>query len=141
MQYRVNGTAAYAPDIVLRQKGSISREVAKNRSKALSVNRAYVVFLALISIATVFMCVRYLRLKETITAQVTANEKLESRLISIRSENDALLEYVNNDVDWNYIKDTAINKLGMKYATEDQIVWYNTDDCCYVKQYQEVPHS
>ena len=87
------------------------------------------------------MCVRYLRLKETITAQISENEKLESMLVSLRSENDALLECISNEVDWNYIRDVAVNKLGMKYATEDQIVWYNTDDCCYVRQYLEVPRS
>ena len=117
----------------------MSDSVAKNREKALTVNFAYVVFLAVISVATVFMCVHYLQLKSTITAQISVNEKLESELISLRSENDALLENVNNTLDWNHIKDVAINKLGMKYATEEQIVWYNTDDSSYIRQYTEVP--
>ena len=152
MQYRVNGTEAYAPERAAslgrdagayRIKGSrtsaMSDSVAKNREKALTVNFAYVVFLAVISVATVFMCVHYLQLKSTITAQISVNEKLESELISLRSENDALLENVNNTLDWNHIKDVAINKLGMKYATEEQIVWYNTDDSSYIRQYTEVP--
>lgn len=143
VRYRVGGTSAYAAEAVEQRQKAVyaSRDVRRNRSKALSVNRAYVIFLAFISIATVLMCVRYLKLKETITAQIIVNEKLESQLVSIRSENDALLECVNNNVDWDYIRETAVNKLGMKYATEDQIVWYNTEDCCYVKQYQEVPRA
>ena len=144
VQYRVDGTAAYAPR-TLTPKGrtapDISADVRRNRTKALSTGRAYVVFLAVIAVATVFMCVRYLQLKSTITAQVAANEKLESRLVSLRSENDALLENVNNGVDWNHIKDVAIDKLGMKYATEDQIVWYNSDDSYFVTQYCDVPAS
>ena len=71
--------------------------------------------------------------------QMNRNEKLESELVSLRSENDALLENINSSVDWNAIKDTAINKLGMKYAEEDQIVWYNTDGRSYIRQYQDVP--
>lgn len=145
VRYRVDGTAAYAPQpIRVRRKREAagraeSPEVARNRRKALIVNRAYVVFLALISIATVLMCVRYLRLKETITAQISRNENLESELVSLRSENDALLETISNEIDWAYIRDAAVNKLGMKYATKEQIVWYNTEDLYYVKQYQEVP--
>ncbi|MBP3913200.1 MAG: hypothetical protein J6D14_02190 [Lachnospiraceae bacterium] len=96
-------------------------------------------FLALISLLTVFMCVYYLRLKATILTQISDNEKLEAQLVSMRSENDALLENVNNSVDWEAVRDVAINKLGMKYATEDQIVWYNTDDSSYIKQYEDVP--
>ncbi len=99
------------------------------------------IFLAMISLATVLMCVYYLRLKATITSQISMNEKLESQLVTLRSENDALYENVNNGVDWNYIRDRAIDELGMKYATEDQIVWYNTDDSSYIRQYVDVPNA
>ena len=140
MQYRVEGTTAYAPERAAQKEiRTPSVTVERNREKALSVNLGFVIFLAFISIATVFMCVRYLKLKATITSQISANENLESSLRQMRSENDALLENVNNCIDWNYIKDVAINEMGMKYATEDQIVWYNTDESCYMRQYAEVP--
>ena len=39
-----------------------------------------------------------------------------------------------------FVRDMAINQLGMKYATEDQIIWYsNNTTNSYVRQYQEVP--
>ncbi len=142
VQYRVGGTAAYAPERV--SPGEVrtnSAAVERNREKALSVNYGYVIFLAFISIATVFMCVRYLKLKATITAQTSSIEKLESTLQQVRSENDALLENVNNCLDWNHIKDVAINEMDMKYATEDQIVWYNTEESSYIRQYSEVPSA
>ena len=138
--YGRRGAGARAGKTAAR-RASGKAAVAKNRSRATSVGRGYVVFLALISLATVFMCVYYLRLKATITAQMGVNERLESKLYTMRSENDALYENVNNEVDWNYIKDVAINELGMKYATEDQIVWYNTDDSSYIRQYVDVPSA
>jgi len=141
MQYRVEGTAAYAPERALSREEEASSRIVRNREKARAVNLGFVIFLAFISIATVFMCVRYLRLKATITSQISANEKLESTLRQTRSENDALLENVNNALDWNYIKDVAINEMGMKYATEDQIVWYNTEESSYMRQYAEVPSA
>lgn len=132
--------ARYAGERVNSRTGKrVSLAVRRNRKKALRMSRGYVIFLAFISIMTVLMCVQYLKLKETITSQMNRNEKLESELVSLRSENDALLENINSSVDWNAIKDTAINKLGMKYAEEDQIVWYNTDGRSYIRQYQDVP--
>ncbi len=142
MQYVVSGTSAYVPERVADEPRRVrisGASIERNRAKAKKVTPAYVVFLAIISAATVFMCVHYLQQKSTIKAQIRANDKLESALVSLRSENDALLENVNNTLDWNHIKDVAINELGMKYATQEQIVWYNADESSYVRQYTEVP--
>ena len=142
VQYPVLGTAAGVPaetDLKQKAQDGASARVLKNREKAQVVSAGYVCFLLAAAVATVWMCVRYLQLKETITAQVSANEKLESELVKLRSENDALYENVHNEIDWNTVRDRAINEFGMEYAQEDQIVWYNVDDSCYVRQYGEVP--
>lgn len=112
----------------------------KTRAKRKSVllSRGYVLFLAIMCIATVLMCIRYLRLKETITAQTKKNIELRSELSSARAENDALLESIQNSVDMNHIREVAINEFGMKYATEDQVIWYNSQDNGYVEQYRDV---
>lgn len=117
----------------------VSLKTARNRKKALSVNRTFVVFLAIMSFLTVLMCVQYLKLKETITAQTRVNNSLVSELNTLRSENDALLENVTNSVEWDQVKDVAINEMHMKYATEDEVVWYNTESSGYVRQYLAVP--
>ena len=118
---------------------AVSVRTKKNRTKALEVDRTYVMFLAVMCLLTVFVCVRYLQLKEIITTQTRNNTKLTAELDSLRNENDALLENVTNDIDWEHIRDVAINELGMKYATEDQIVWYTTEDREYVHQFEDVP--
>ena len=121
VRYRVEGTAAYAPERAVRESVRVPAETGRRKKKN--------------------TCVHYVRLKATITAQLSENRKLEDTLVSVRSENDALLENVNNALDWNHIKDVAINEMGMKYATEEQIVWYNTDESCYIRQYAELPRS
>ncbi|HUM83209.1 MAG TPA: hypothetical protein PLN48_05470 [Lachnospiraceae bacterium] len=144
-RYQVDGTAArkLQADTRVRRKNAarrtLSPEISRNRRKALTMSRGYVLFLAVMCVATVLMCVHYLQLKEMITSQTEANEKLDSKLTDIKSENDALLENVTNNIDWSHVKDVAINKLGMKYATEDEVVCYNTNDNAYVRQYQDVP--
>ena len=39
-------------------------------------------------------------------------------------------------LDLNAIKDAAINRLGMKYASQDQIVYYSIDKNNYMDQLQ-----
>lgn len=117
-----------------------NREIAKNRQKALQMGRGYVFFLALVSTATLFMCVRYIQLRSNVTSQIKTLANLESELNQLTAENDALYNQTVNDVDLEHIKDVAINELGMNYATEDQIVWYsNNTTNSYVRQYQDVP--
>lgn len=118
---------------------AVSVRTKRNRTKALEVDRTYVMFLAVMCLLTVFVCVRYLQLKEIITTQTRTNTRLTAELDTLRNENDALLENVTNEIDLDHIRDVAINELGMKYATEDQIVWYTTEDREYVHQFEDVP--
>ena len=111
---------------------------ARERRYLAVMSRGYVVFLAIMCIVTVLMCIRYLRLKETITRQVKQNNELRTKLTNTRAENDALLESIQNSVDMNHIREVAINEFGMKYATEDQVIWYNSEDNGYVEQYRDV---
>lgn len=117
----------------------VSEKTRRNRAHALSMSPVYVLFLAFISVMTVLMCVYYLQMKETVVSQTSQNAKLQSQLVSLQNENDALLENITNNIDWNHVRDVAINQMGMKYAAQDQVVWYNTEGNGYVRQYQEVP--
>ena len=120
---------------------TVSEKARKNRAQALSMSPLYVLFLAFVSVMAVLMCVYYLQMKEMVTSQVSQNAVLQSKLLTLQNENDALYENITNHIDWNHVKDVAINELGMKYATADQIVWYNTEGNGYVRQYQDVPQS
>ncbi|MCI5699459.1 MAG: hypothetical protein MR308_03560 [Lachnospiraceae bacterium] len=123
----------------LKQR-QVSREISRNRKKALQMGKGYVLFLALVSIATLFMCVRFIQLRSTVTTQIKTLASMESELNQLTAENDALYNQTVNDVDLEHIKDVAMNQLGMNYATEDQIIWYsNNMTNSYVRQYQDVP--
>ncbi len=155
VRYRmpVDGTAARKPVAVENVRAAakerarrgelevadVSTRTMRNRSRALSVSRGYVLFLAAMAVLTVIMCVYFLQMKEMVTTQLEQNAKLESRLTAVTSENDALYETITNSVDWEHVKDVAINKLGMTYATEDQVIWYNIENSGYVRQFRDVP--
>ena len=111
---------------------------ARKRERS-TLNAAYVIFLAVMCIATVYMCVYFLQLKENVTSLKRQNARLQTELTELQRDNEARYQNITNNVDWDYIRDVAINKLNMKYADKDQIICYNSASDGYVYQYTDVP--
>ena len=112
---------------------------ARSRTRTLSLNKSYIIFLILVCAATVFMCIQFLQLKSEIKSQNDRNAALESQLLTMKAENDAYYESVMNSLDLTDIKNIAVTRYGMHYASQDQIIWYNADNSGYVRQMHEVP--
>ena len=55
------------------------------------------------------------------------------------ADNDARYKRVTTSVDLNHVKDVAINKLGMDYPKEDQVVYYTIENSTYMDQYSDIP--
>lgn len=119
----------------------VSRRAQVNRDRALSMNPAFVLFLTLVSIAILFTCVNFLQMKSEITRKAGTLATLESEYSQLKADNDAYYSQVSSSADIEKIKAIAINRLGMKYASEDQIITYATERSSYVKQYQDVPSA
>lgn len=119
----------------------VSRETIRNRQKAMSMGRGYVIFLAVISAAVLLCCVNYLQLRAEVTGRIKNVAGLESDLSELREENNAYESQVNSDIDLNRIKKIAIGRLGMNYPTEDQKKTYSMSNNSYVRQYQDVNGS
>ena len=119
----------------------LSREAQRNREKAMSMGRGFVVFLAVVSVAVLFCCVNYLQLKSELTGRMKTVASLESELSQIKEDNNAYESQVTSDVDLNTIKKLAIGRLGMNYPTDDQKKTYTMPSNSYVRQYQDVPDT
>lgn len=119
----------------------LSRQTQQNREKAMNMNRGFVIFLAVISVAVLFFCVHYIQLKSEVTAQIKAVAALESELAELKEDNDAYESQVTSNVDLNEIKKIAIGRLGMKYPTDEQKITYETSKSSYVRQYQDIPET
>lgn len=117
----------------------LSAQARKNREKAKSMSPGFVLFLAVVSVAVLFVCIHYLQLKSEITGSMKNVAGLEAELTQLREDNDAYESQVTSNVDLNRIKKIAIGRLEMKYPSEDQIVTYKTARSCYVRQYQDIP--
>lgn len=143
-QYIYDGNAVRkiqaTPQEVPEQR-PVSRTTSKNRAKAKSMSRGYVLFLTAVSTAALFMCVRYLHLKSEITTQIKQIAVLESNISQLKADNDALYNSVLASVDLEYIKNVAMNRLDMDYPGEDQIYQFDTAGNSYVRQYRDVPSA
>lgn len=140
-QIRRRRTAAKETAKASERTRQVSRKTQRNREKAMSMNRGFVVFLAVVSAAVLFFCVNYLQLKSEITASMKTVASLEAELTQLKEDNDAYYSQVTSNVDLNRIKKIAIGRLGMKYPSEDQKMTYETSGSSYVRQYQDVPES
>ena len=118
---------------------TLSKEAQKNRAKAMSMSRGFVIFIAVVSAAVLFCCINYLQLKSQYTSKISQVAALESELAQLREDNDAYESQVTSNVDLSRIRKIAIGRLGMKYPSDDQTMTYTTEGGSYVRQYQDIP--
>ncbi len=141
--YVEEGTAVRSVEIPVRQeperKREVSPETQENRERALQMNLAYVAFLTVAAVVSLFVCVNFLQLR----AQGTLLQEEVTALVAERDaavlSNDSDYNRVMNSVDLEYIRDVAENELGMVRAGSGQIVAYEVEDGDYVRQYTDIP--
>jgi cell division protein FtsL len=113
----------------------------RNRERALYMSRGYVTFLTLCVAISAFFAVTYVKLQADVTQRMKTISSLESQITDLRADNDANYKRITTSVDLNEIKDTAMNQLGMTYATEDQIIYYSVENSNYMDQYSDIPQK
>jgi hypothetical protein len=63
---------------------------------------------------------------------------MEIELQSLRAENDDYESRIKGAIGLENIKKRAMDELGMTYASDDQIVVYNSDGTDYVRQFVSI---
>ena len=124
-----------------RRVRQVSRETIRNRQKAKSMGRGFVVFLTAVCVAILFFTVNYLQLKSDITGKIKDVAALEAEYSELKEDNDAYYSQVTSNVDLNKIKKIAIGRLGMNYPTDEQKKTYTMSNNSYVRQYQDIPEN
>ncbi len=105
------------------------------------VNVFYTVFLTAAACMVLWSGVNYLQLQAELTGKVKNIASLEMQLETMRKENDDNYTRIMTSVDLDYIKEVAINELGMVYANEDQVILYDGGTRDYVRQNGEIPEE
>ena len=137
--YIVGNNALAQPQEQRVREREVSSQALANRERSLQMNFAYVMFLTIAAVITVLVCVDYLRLQARYTTIQKESTRLEETLGTLRINNDEEYNRIISSVNLEDVKETAIEKLGMVYASEEQIVPYDAEVHDYVRQFQELP--
>lgn len=111
----------------------------RNRQRAMEMSPGYVMFLTAGVLVIAMAAVSFVNLQSTITGRMRNIANLESQVTDLRADNDARYKSVTTSVDLNKVKDVAINKLGMDYPKEDQVIYYTIENSNYMDQYSDIP--
>ena len=115
-------------------KSGVSSQTRRNRARATQISAGYAVFLAIVCTLCIAACVAYVKLQTVVTTQA---EDITSK----EADNDAYYNTTVASEDLEAVKEAAQNRLGMKYADESQVIYFNDSENSYVRQYQDVPDA
>lgn len=122
-----------------QQKKRRRNAARRNRERALYMSRGYVIFLSSCIAVVAFMAVSLIQMQSQVTQRMKNIATLESQITDLKADNDARYKEIVTSVDLEYIKDVAINELGMHYATEDQIIYFSVENDNFMDQYSDIP--
>ena len=117
----------------------LSHETRKNRDKARHMSIGYVTFLMVALVACAFFLVNYIQMQSQLTTKIAEVSRMESELNALKLANDEEYSRITSSVNLEEIKKIAIGELGMVYAQEGQIVYYNNEGSDYVRQFGDIP--
>lgn len=122
-----------------RRKKSRRNAARRNRERELYMSRGRVVILTACVAVCAIAAVSLVQVQSQITQRMKHIAALESQLTDLRADNDARYKEIVTSVDLDYIKDVAINELGMKYASEEQVIYYTVEENNFMDQYSDIP--
>ena len=124
-----------------QERQKVKRRVTAQTKKTLAFSAGYMMFMVCMVGLVVGSCVLMLYMNTKISTQQNNISALESELEKIQDDNAAHKLRLNNMYTLDDIYNVATNELGMVYAKKGQIIYYDSADEDYVKQYQNVPGS
>ena len=132
---------ARAPKTRPAQPKRTSRQVAKNRNRAMSISPAYAVFLTVAAVCAVLICVLYLNLQSDVVSRSEHVTALQEELADLTEANDTKYNAAADSVNLETVREKAMNEMGMVYASEGTVIEYDRPAQEYVKQYSEIPEN
>lgn len=121
-----------------RQKRT-SRQVRRNRNRAMNMSPAYAAFLVAAVVCAVLICVAYLKLQSDIVGRSENISAMQKELADLTEKNDTAYNAAADSVNLEDIRNKAMNEMGMVYATQGHVVEYKSPTSDYVKQYSDIP--
>lgn len=118
-----------------------SRQVMRNRNRAMSISPAYACFLVAAALCAVFVCVMYLRLQSEVVSRSENITSLQQELATLTEANDTAYNAAADSVNLQTVRDKAMNEMGMVYESQGTVIEYESPTSDYVKQYDDIPED
>ena len=122
----------------VRSPKRVSTRSRRSIDRDTGMNPGFMIFMTLAMVLTGIVCVQYIRLQSSLTNYVSTLSAMEIELQQLRAENDDYESRIKGAIGLESIKKRAMDELGMSYATDDQIVVYNSDGTDYVRQFVSI---
>mgnify|MGYP004462476219 CR=1 FL=1 len=140
-QEYVETTSPKRQEVVIEQpEHRTSHEAHQSTARGLrsSFGVAFTLVMAAAMAAIFIVLARYISLNVAMTQKSKQVSNLRKELSTITMENDNMEMAINSSIDYDYIYKVATEELGMVYASQNQIVTYDSEDSEYVVQYKDV---
>jgi len=115
------------------------RQQHHQMQKAHKINFLYTVAVVGVLAFIFTVCIQYLELQASVKTNATVTSKLEAQLSKLTEQNDMTELEANGGINYEAIKNTAINELGMKYPSKNQEIDYTSKNSEYAEQYSGIP--
>ncbi len=115
------------------------KRISAKADRALAFDMRYTLFVMASILIIIGACVLMLHMEASINEQKSNINTLENELEAIEDDNAALKLSLESMYSLDDIYNVATNELGMVYAKKGQVVYYESANEDYVKQYQDVP--
>ena len=123
------------------QKRELTKQINKNRHRALAITRGYATFLTVAAIMAVVVCVMYLQMNANIMHSSREVTGLRRQLADITATNEAAYQVVREGIDLEQIRVRAVEEMGMISVHEGRIIEYNRPTEVHVFMHHEIPRD
>ena len=123
---------------MIREKKEERRKHQQRLQRNKGIDKVSLVVFTCALVATVYVAVGYLKAQQQVRALEGQITSLQKEVISIKNENGAIADSAEQ-VDLEYVKNIAINQLGMVHPADNQVIDYDSARKDYVKQYADIP--
>ncbi len=114
------------------------RVLARSKARAAKKKKLLRIWICIGVAAVVGISILHLASRGEVAKRTNEINRLRQELTEITEKNDAFEAEINNSIDYDAIRDTALNDYGMIYPADGQIITYDNGEEGYIKQYKDL---
>ncbi len=122
------------------RKKRINKRMAPNPVLS-SMSPVFAIGIVIAAAIILCLCVDYVQLQTDIKVRLDNINSMEAELAELISENKVLEKQVSSYIDLDYVYDVATTELGMRYPSNGQVVYYESTNSEYVRQYGTISEN